>query len=146
MHPLLETEAPGLAIKLEALSPTVWRQIFSRACLQASDHLAELGESSRELLQSLRIHGFLSPIEVTTAISLAEAADAKYFERNEHNAGQAEKMKWFSEARLLTAMAVGFRGTQSGDSAQALYELFKTCDEPSELIKIVESDVNSVLK
>jgi len=45
--------------------------------------------------------------------------------------------------RFLTAMAIGFSGTRPEDYADALYELFKTRDDPSQLIKAVESGVHS---
>jgi hypothetical protein len=105
-----------------------------------------LDGSAANLLESLRIHGTLSEAEVRTAASLAEAADAKYSELQKLDADPTEILKWFSTARLLTAMAVGFRGTQTKDGADALYELSKTCDDPSELIKAVESDVHFASK
>jgi hypothetical protein len=142
MHALLDQEAPGLAKKLESLSPEAWRKILARACLRANERLVDLGDAARNLLQSLRVHGVLSGDEVKESLSLAEAADAKYLALQEQNADQNRILKFFSEARLLTAMAIGFGGAQPKHSADAVYELLKTVDDPSDLIRVIESDVD----
>jgi len=88
MHSLLDQDAPGLAKELASLSPERWQKVFTKACLQASQHLADLDENAGYLSESLRIRGALSPEEVATAVTLAEAADAKYLESQKQNEDQ----------------------------------------------------------
>jgi hypothetical protein len=143
MHALLDQEAPGLAKKLESLSPDVRRSVLTNACVYASACLSDPEVPVRGLLESLKKHGTLSKGEVAKASSLAEAADAKYADLQDRGADQEEVLKSFSEARLLSAMAIGFGGTSPKDSADAVYELCKTCDDPSGLIRSIEANIDT---
>ena len=141
MHTLLDQEAPGLSSKLESLSLGARRTILASACLHASKCMNEPGPSISHLLEKLKAQGVLSVDEIAEATSLAETADAKYFELKTKDLDHAKMLESFSEARLLTAMAIGFKGTSPRDTSEAVYELSKVCSDPSSLIKAIESNI-----
>jgi hypothetical protein len=145
MNALLDQEAPGLAKKLASLSLEARRNILARACLIAGEYLIDLKPAVRDLLNNLKTNRLLSEDEVAQAVSLAEAADAKYLELLAERADKNRALKFFSEARLLMAVSTGLRGTSPQDCADAVYELCKTCDDPSALIRSIESDIDSML-
>jgi hypothetical protein len=146
MNVLLDQKAPGLAKRLTLLPVEARRSILARACLIAGEYVVGLEPAVRDLLNSLKTNRLLSENEVAKAVSLAEAADAKYLELRAQGAEKDKDgvLKFFSEARLLTAMSTGFGGTSPQDSADAVYELCKTCDDPSALIRSIESDIDSI--
>ncbi len=143
MRTLLDQDAPGLANKLLSLSPGRRRKIFTKACLHASGPFNDLEGDARNLLENLKMNGTLSLEDVRVAESVAENADAKYLELQTRSVDETNMLKSFSQARLFTAMAIGFGGSQPEDFADAMYELFKSSDDPSAVIKVVEADFHS---
>jgi hypothetical protein len=81
----------------------------------------------RRLLQAVETNGGLSKDEIAQAQSMAEVADAKYLDLQERSTEQHHSLVLFSEARFLTAMAVGFAERSAKNCADAIYELCKTC-------------------
>ena len=139
---LLDQDAPGLADKLELLPLEVRRNIITQACLVASDCLTDLEPAVQNLLRSLEANQVLSPDEVTEARRLADAADAAYLELDQA-ADHDKALKIFSVARLLSAMALCFGREAPRDATEAVYEICKTCDDATRLIRLIESDVSS---
>jgi hypothetical protein len=144
MNAPLDQEAPGLAKKLASLSFEARRSILAGACLIAGEYVVDLEPAVRGLLDSLKTNRLLSEDEVAKAVSLAEGADAKYLELHAQGADKDRVLNSFSQARLLTAMSIGFGGTSPRDSADAVYELCKTCDDPSAIVRSIESDIDSM--
>jgi hypothetical protein len=141
---LLDQDAPGLAEKLELLPLAVRRNILTRACLAASECLTDLGPLVQNLLRSLEANRVLSPDEATEARRLADTADAAYLKLDQA-ADHGKALKFFSEARLLSAMALGFGRAAPRDATQAVYEICKTCDDATKLVRLIESDVHSAV-
>ena len=141
---LLDQDAPGLADKLELLPLEVRRNIITRACLAASEYLTDLEPAVQNLLRSLDANQVLSPDEVTEARRLADAADAAYLELDQA-ADYDKALKFFSEARLLSAMALCFGREAPRDATEAIYEICKTCDDATRLVRLIESDVRSAV-
>lgn len=144
MHVLLDSEAPGLAEKVISLPRDQWRSILVRACLMIASQTHGLSLPILELLEKLRVQNLLSLADIVRAGTQAQAADSKYFELQSEAAPGA--LKWFSEARLLTAIAIGFDDRRSDSSPEALYELTKASDNPAQLLRTVQSDVESALQ
>lgn len=144
MNVLPDQETPGLAKRLALLPVEARRNVLARACLIACEYVVDLEPAVGDLLDSLKTNRVLSEDEVAKAASLAEAADAKYLELQAQGADHDKVLRFFSEARLLTAISVGFGRASPQDSADAVYELCKTCDDPSALIRSIESDIDSV--
>jgi hypothetical protein len=144
LNVLRDQDAAGLAEKLESLPLAVRRNILARACLAASECLTDLGPLVQNLLRSLEANRVLSPDEATEAKRLADAADAAYLE-SDQAADHDKALKFFSEARLLNAMALGFGQAEPRDAPQAVYEICKTCDDATRLVRLIESDVRSAL-
>lgn len=144
MSELLDHEVPGLAKKLQAISAAQRRDILAKTCLVASECLNELEASVGELVESLRLHRILSADEAARAISLAEKADSEYLDVQSQSANQCKALAFFSQARLLTAMGIGFRGTSWQDCADAIYELCKVCDDPSSVVRAVKTAIGSI--
>ena len=143
MHVLLDSKAPGFAEKIISLPFSQWRDILVRACLTIGNQTPELNPSTLELLEKLRVQKFLSAADIKRANSEAQTADGKYLQLQSGGGGNADVLKWFSEARLLTAIAVGFEGSSSNCGPEAIYELTKASDNPSEFIRIVRNEVES---
>lgn len=144
MSELVDHEVPGLTKKLQAISSAERQDIVAKACLAATECLNELEPSVDELVKSLRLRRILSADEAARAISLAERADAKYLNVQSQSADQPKALAFFSQARLLTAMGIGFRGTSWQDCADAIYELCKVCDDPSEVVRAVKTAIDSI--
>jgi hypothetical protein len=144
MNVLLDQDAPRLAKKLASLPLEARRSILARACLIAGENVVDLEPAARDLLDRLKTNRLLSEDEVAKAVSLAEAADAKYLELRAQGVDKDRVLTFFSEARLLTALSIGFGGASPQDSADAVYELCKTCDDPSALVRSIESDIDSM--
>ena len=141
---LLDQDAPGLADKLELLPRDVRRNILTQACLAASECLTDLKPPIQKLLRSLEANQVLSADEVREARRLADTADAAYLELDQ--AAEHDKaLKFFSEARLLSAMALCFGREAPRDATEAVYEICKTCDDATRLIRLIESEVRSAV-
>lgn len=138
----LEQEAPDLGRKLESLSPEARQRVLANALIHAAEPLATTDRRIAELLSALRSRGELSQEEARTAISLSQEADEKYLALQSRGAPSSEYSKPFSLARLLRSMGVAFGAVPAEGAADAVYELAKTQDDPSEIIKYIESDVD----
>lgn len=143
MHALLDQEAPGLADRLRPLSSKTRRNILAEACILVGETLGDLEEAVQLLLDTLRSHKDLSGEQIASAASLTEAADNRYFQLQEQNVPESEWLHWFHKARLLEAMSIGFGEPTPEDTADAVYVLCKTCDDPSKLIKSIEANIDS---
>ena len=76
--------------------------------------------------------------------SLADDADDIYLQLQE--AGDVEKsLSYFTKARLLTAVVKAFEGRTLEGSADVVYELCKTQNDPSDLVAFVESEIKAAL-
>jgi hypothetical protein len=146
MNSLLEQDAPGLTKKLQSLSLERRRKILASACLSASISLNSKDDEILAILKALKTRWELNRDEIMQATRRAEIADSRYLERQSVGSGEQERLDLFSEARLMTAISIGFGGTSPKDTSDAIYELCKTCDDPSEIIRSVESDVDAALK
>ena len=76
-------------------------------------------------------------------MELSESADNRYFDLLEKDEQDPEADRWFSEAHLLRAMAVGFGASPQEDIADAVYELTHMLEDPSEIIALIESFLSS---
>ena len=142
MH-VLDQEAKGLADKLRSLSLENRRRILAEASKLASESIKDLEPRAYALLKAISDNNMLSEAQVAEARSLAESADERYLALQEEQAPESEWLNWFSKARLLTAMAAGFGGSSWSDTADAVYELSKTRDDPSQIIAFTESKVEA---
>jgi hypothetical protein len=142
MH-ILDQEAQGLADKLRPLSLGERRRILSSACQLASQTVRSVEPRVRELLQAASTN-VLSPAQIAEAKSLADLADEQYLTLQNQEAQEAEWLNWFSKARLLTAISIGFAGYSWNETADAVYELCKTRDDPSEIISLIESEIKAL--
>jgi hypothetical protein len=143
MH-ILDQEAPGLAKRLGTLAPATQRAILGRASLFTAAKMPDLSTGTSLLLDALRSEGELSNEQAKAALSLSEMADDKYLELQEKGVSDAECGKVFSEARLLRGIAVGFGASAQEDIADAVYELTKALDNPTETIRSIESELKSI--
>ncbi len=142
MH-VLDQEAKGLAWKLRSLSLENRRHILAEAFKLASETITGLEPAVHVLLKAISDSNMLSETQVAEAKSLAETADERYLNLQEEQAPESEWLNWFSTARLLTAIAKGFGGSSWNDMADAVYELSKTRDDPSEIITFIESRIEA---
>lgn len=141
MH-LLDQEAPGLAQRLQFLPPTARRAILVKSCLRAATALANLDSQTLELLNAIQSRGELSKQEAQSALALAEASDDKYFALAAKQAPADAWLRVFCEARLLKAMAIVFEAAPGEGPADVIYELSKTTEDPSPLLKFVDSEID----
>ena len=107
---------------------------------------SDLEPPVQRLLRSLKTNQLLSPDDVTQAKSLAEGADGAYLELQDRGTDHGKALKFFSEARLLDAMATGFGGASPKDTTDAVYEICKVCDDATRVVRLIESDVNAALR
>jgi hypothetical protein len=140
---ILDTEAKGLVEKLALLSPAHRQQIVSRSCLFAAQNIEGLEPDVRSWLDSIDRRTFLPDETITELKQKAEEADDAYFQAQEE--GDFEKSQnYFSTARLLTAIVDNHGDSSLETAADAVYELCKTQDDPSAIIKFVESEIDAV--
>ena len=135
---ILDQEAHGLTGKLQRLSLDQRRRILSAACQLASQTVGGVEPRFQELVKAAE-RGVLSQAQITEARLLADLADEQYFTLQNNGAAEAEWLSWFSKARLLTAIAAGFGGDSWSDTADAVYELCRIRDDPSEILNLIES-------
>ena len=140
MH-ILDKEAKGLAEKLRFLPLKQRRQIIAKACNLASQTIVDLETQIQSLLKAINENNSLSDAQIQEAKLLIDKADEQYFTLQENGADEAERLNWFSKARLLTSIATGFGGTTWENTADAIYELCNTTDNPAMIIKLVESEI-----
>lgn len=141
IHPL-DQNAPGLAQRLESLTARTRRAILSKACLRAASGVAGLEERTVELVRAIQSGGGLSLEQAKQAMSLADVADNKYFELHQRSAVAEVWLKVFSEARLLTGMAIAFGAVPTQGAADAVYELSKSCPDPESLLCFIDSEID----
>ena len=79
-------------------------------------------------------------------MTLADGADNKYFELHQRNAVAEAWLKVFSEARLLTGMAITFGAIPTQGAADAVYELSKSCPDAAGLLCFIESEIELACK
>ena len=142
----MDQDAPGLAQRLESLTAQTRRAILSKVCLRAASDLAGLDERTLELVRAVQSGGGLSLEQAKQAMSLADVADNKYFELHQRNAVAEAWLKVFSEARLLTGMAITFGAVPTQGAADAAYELSKSCHDPAGLLGFIESEIDLACK
>jgi hypothetical protein len=94
-----------------------------------------LDAKTRALLDKMRSGGELSPHEALSAMRLSEAADDRYLTLQEQGAPAEVWEKWFSLARLLRGIAVGFGAAHREDIADAIYEIAKSVDNSARLFE-----------
>jgi hypothetical protein len=140
---LLDREAPGLGRKLESLSPGARRRVLANACIAAAERLETADRRITELLAALRSRGELSQQQARAALSLSQEADDECFALQAQGATFAECSRSFSLARLLKSMGVAFGAAPGEGAADAVYELTKTQDNSSAIVKAIESDIES---
>jgi hypothetical protein len=139
MH-ILDQQAPGLTEKLAKLLVSQRRQLVAKVCELASRAMPDPGPEVRLLLETISRDNFLPAVRVTEVRSMAEAADNLYLAQREQGMDRQVWLKSFSQARLLTAVANEFGGSSWQDTADALYELFHTQDDPTALITLAERE------
>ena len=139
MH-ILETEAKGLFDAMRSLPPTIRRQIVIKACQRIITSEPEL----QDLFSDIDLNAALPDQTINALSSFAEKADDIYLRLQE--AGDVEKsLSYFTKARLLNAVVKAFEGRTLEGSADVVYELCKTQNDPSELVAIVESEIKAAL-
>jgi hypothetical protein len=143
MH-ILDHEAPGLSDRFRALSLEQRRRIIAKASRLASESISDLEPAVEELLKAASSGNALFPAQVAEAQSRAEAADERYFDLRELGRSDPEWLNWFYKARLLTALATGFGGESWSDTADAVYELSKSRDDPSAIFALVVSEIEAI--
>jgi hypothetical protein len=99
--------------------------------------MSELDGNARELFDKMRVCGGVSPQEAISAMALSEAADDQYLDLKLREEGAPEEVwgKWFSLARLLRRIAVGFGAELKEDIADAIYEIAKSVDNSASLFE-----------
>lgn len=135
MH-LLDQDLPGVAQRLETLTPEARARLLAAACRFMAAELREQDFQVAALLDELS--GGKGAGGQARAARLAEEADGKYFDLQEAGAEEREWMRWFSRARLLSGIATSFAAVTASDAADALYELAHVVDDPSSLLAFVE--------
>jgi len=73
-----------------------------------------------------------------------EAADDRYLTLQEQGAPAEVWEKWFSLARLLRGMAVGFGAAHSEDIADAIYEIAKSVGNSARLFEQIASEIGAL--
>jgi hypothetical protein len=140
---VLDRDAPGLAIRLRALKPESQRTVLVKAALFAAQTIPGLDPNTQTVLDEMRFRGELSPQELVFAMHLSEAADDRYLTLQEQGAPVEAWGKWFSQARLLRGIAVGFGAAPKEDIADAIYEIVKSVDNPAVLFGQLASEIGS---
>jgi len=139
MH-ILETEAKGLFDAMQSLPPTSRRRIIAKAC----QRIIDLEPGLQDLFTDIDLNAVLPDQTINALSSLAEEADDIYLQLQE--AGDFEKsLSYFTKARLLTAVVKAFEGRTLEGSADVVYELCKTQNDPSDLVAFVESEIKAAL-
>jgi hypothetical protein len=138
----MNENASRLAEQLRALAPNVRRKILIKACAFSAERIGGLDAELSELLSAIQSHPALTREQADRAISFAEAADNRSFELEEQSAPRPEWLKPFSEARISTAIAMGF-GSDSQSDRAAFFELLKSQDHGSGLEEFIESEINA---
>jgi hypothetical protein len=143
MH-ILDDEAKGLAEKLQLLPFEQRKQIIARTCIAASQDIINVEPKIQNLLTTINAYNSLSKSQLEEAKLLADYADEQYFLLQEKGTTDSDWLNWFSKARLLTAIAIGFESSSWKNTADAIYELCKTTDNPSKIVSIVELEIEKL--
>jgi hypothetical protein len=136
---MLDQVIPGLTNTLRTLPLEQWRHVVAKASESLSRSIDGLEPAVRAWLASAVAQNALSAEQVAEARAYAEAADDRYFTLQEQGADQLEWRNWFAKARLATALADAFGGTQWDNAADALYELCFVDEDKSAAIALIES-------
>lgn len=103
--------------------------MIAAACVSVAANLKELEDSTRRLIENLARDADLSGPDLKIAQELAEQIDNEYLDL--HARGNDEEvLALFYQARLLTALAIGFGDASFADSEDAVYELSRACSDP----------------
>lgn len=145
MH-LLDQEAPGLAGKLQMLSPEHRRRVLAKAALAASRQIRDLEPRIQQLLDVAVKDNALSDEQVGEVRAYTELADDRYFTAQEQGAAEAIWGNWFAKARLGAAITDAFQGTTLQDAALAAYELCFTSDHKEATIALIEAEIQAATK
>lgn len=137
----MDENAPVLAKRLRTLKPEVRRSILAKACVFSAGHMGEVDPAVAVLLKAVQSEGQLSPEQVATALSLADAAKKRSFQLEEEDAPRHVWLKPFSEARLLIALATVFDPPADQDEASAIYELLTSQEHGSVLGDFLEGEI-----
>jgi hypothetical protein len=141
---VLDQDAPGLASRLTALKPENQRKVLVKAALFAAESITKLDAKTQTALDDMRFRGELSPQEAIFAMHLSEAADERYLTLQEQGAPADVWGNWFSQARLLRGIAVGFGAAPKEDIADAIYEIAKSIDNPAGLFQHIASEMRTL--
>jgi hypothetical protein len=131
---------------LRALTPESQRKVLVRAALFAAQSISELDAETRALLDKMPSGGELSAQEALSAMRLSEAADDRYLALREQGVPAEVWEKWFSLARLLRGIAVGFGAARREDIADAIYEIAKSVDNSARLFEHIASEIGALPK
>jgi hypothetical protein len=143
MH-ILDQKAKGLADELQHLSLEQRRLLLASAVGFVSRNLADADVAGRDIVNEVLKKRTLSEEQVRKAKSLADKADDHYLVLQQEGAPEAEWSRWFSQARLLAGIAAGFGGEAWADTADAIYELCCSLQNPSELIALIQSQIRDL--
>ena len=140
MH-ILDQEAPGLAERLRLLPLESRRRVLARCCRRASEAITDLELAICNILKTISGDSVLSEVQIAEARNLADAADEQCRILQQQGWAATEWLNWCAKARLRTAIACGFGGTSWSDTADAVYELSKTQDDPAEILALVDLEI-----
>jgi len=141
---LLDQQAPGLVAELCSLSVVQQRVILVSVCRFMNTQFTDLDPAARGLLREAAVKSALSDDQVGQAHSLAERADTQYLALQERSAPEAEWLYYFSQARLLSGLAIGFKCHDCTGIADALYEFSGSLANPSEMFALVRSSIKQL--
>ncbi|HEV8379259.1 MAG TPA: hypothetical protein VGP99_10445 [Tepidisphaeraceae bacterium] len=142
MH-ILDQDSPGLATKIEALPLSQRRNLVAVGLRVAMQPFGNLEPSISSLVQTAIENKALSEAQVAEARLLEEWADDKYFSLRADGVAEAIWLEWYYKSRLVAGVVSGFGGTSWSETADALYELCLTRDDPSDILEAVWSVVES---
>lgn len=138
---LADQYAPNLSARLGALILEQRRRVLAESCAEMSERIHGLEPALRSLVDAAVEHNALSGEELASVRAYAEMADDKYFELQENPATAAESHRWFVQARLATALANAFGGSDAEAAADAAYELCIIDDDAGVAIALIEAAI-----
>jgi hypothetical protein len=94
----------------------------------------------------LRSRGDLSRELAVAAASASEAADEKYVALMSQSAAADDSLRLFSLARLLRGIGIAFGAVAGEDVADAVYELTRTVEDPSAILRSIRSDIDGLTR
>ena len=133
----LETVAKDLVTKLRTASPTQQRAASLIACQLALQAAPVEGGIVSETLEQLRRQGVLSQRRIAELNDLAVQLDRKYFDLQDNAeddpAMQSEALRFFGQARAVSALSFAGGEDALTAAAEAIYEALATVDEGSQI-------------